>query len=111
MRIDVQHGDPGPFTLCDGAVSGVSVVLGMIAAKSVTILLVGSAGVTGGSVQLETSADPDFAGAWAPYGSPVTVVEGVTTVNIPVALLAFIRLQIVSPIVGGTLKATAGCGF
>ena len=110
MKIEVGHGDAGPFVLMDGATSGVSAVLGVAAAKAVTLSITGNGPVSAGAVLVETSPDPDFAGQWAPYGAPVTVVQGKTTVSWS-GLLAFIRLRIVSPIVGGTLKATAGCGF
>ena len=110
MRIDVQHGDPGPFTLFDGAVSGVSAVLGVVAAKAVTLFLTATAGTTGGTVQLETSADPDFQGAWAPLGSPITVVPGVPTIS-ESGLLAFIRIRITQPVANGTIAVRASCSF
>ena len=110
MKIEVGHGESGPFTILDGATSGASVVLGVVAAKAVTMFLIATAGVNGGAVQLETSADPDFQGAWAPLGSPVAVVPGVTTIS-EAGLLAYLRVRVTQPVTGGAISIAATCTF
>ena len=110
MRIEVLHGNTDPIVLMDGATSGVSVVLGVAAARAVMLSLTGNGPVSAGAVLVETSADPDFQGTWAPYGAPITIVPGKTSVSWS-GLLAYVRCRIVTPIVGGTLTIQASCSF
>ena len=110
MKIEVGHGESGPFTLLDGATSGLSAVLGVASTRGVSLILTGNGSVSAGSVLVETSADPDFGGQWAPYGAPITIVPGNTLVSWT-GLLAWVRCRVVSPIVGGTLTITATCSF
>lgn len=66
--------------------------------RAVTMIVVGSAGIASGAVQLEGAHDSAYAGTWVAIGSPVTAVASaavaVSSVNVFPALRARISTEI-----------------
>jgi hypothetical protein len=92
------------------ALNAVSDVLNMTDVgniNEITFYIVGSAGIGAGAVQVEEAHADDYAGAWAPNGSPVNaVVSGEATVKIT-GVSAAMRARISTAIVGGTVDIWA----
>ena len=80
------------------------------ACSNLTMYVTGSAGVSAGSVQLETAPDKDYAGTWSAVGAAVTPAATTTKAAQNVGTFAAVRARIATNIVGGTVsvKITAG---
>lgn len=71
--------------------------------NEITFYLVGSAGISAGAIQVEEADNPEYAGTWAPNGSPVTVTaSAVKTVKVT-GVQAAMRARISTAIVDGTV--------
>jgi len=71
-----------------------------------TFYIRGSNGVSAGAIQISTTSDPSYAGTWAPYSSPVTVVsnsEVVVNISAPSIFRAF-KVTVSTPVVDGTVS-------
>lgn len=88
--------------LLEGATSG-SGTIALAGGVWHTCYIRGSAGVSSGTVQIETASDPSYAGTWAPIGSAVTVTADTEQIVQATGAIRALRARITSAIVGGTV--------
>lgn len=74
------------------------------AIKNHTFYVRGNGPVSSGSIQIRTASSPGYTGTFAPYSNPVLVYPNTErVVNIPQALFHAVRVEVATPIVGGTV--------
>ena len=74
------------------------------AIKNHTFYVRGNGPVSAGSIQLRSASSPTYTGTFAPYSNPILVYPDTErVVNIPQALFHAIRVEVATPIVGGTV--------
>lgn len=88
-----------------GSTTGAGSVVDLGAAHSdVTVYVIGTGTITGGSVQVETAYTPGYSGSWAAVGSAVTnaaLTGGKTAIVQAKGPLRCVRANIASNITGG----------
>lgn len=91
-----------------GASSGNGNVAECPYAEVITIVVTGTAGISAGAVQVETSDVNPYTGTWAPQGTPVSVImAGATKITIQLSgPHNYLRLRISTNVVDGTIGAT-----
>lgn len=74
------------------------------AIKNHTFYVRGNGPVSAGAIQLRSASSPGYTGTFAPYSNPVLVYPDTErVVNIPQALFHALRVEVSTPIVGGTV--------
>lgn len=71
--------------------------------RELKFYITGSSGVSGGTVQVEESQDPNYTGTWAAIGSAVTVTASTTKTVAFTGATGAVRARITSTILGGTV--------
>lgn len=95
-----------PFTLQNSATTGSGTILALPSSfRNHTFIITGNAGISAGSVQLETSFNAADANLWAPLAAAVTPLAGDDLLVTVTGIFAFIQARIATTISGGT---TAG---
>ena len=88
------------------ALNAVSDVLNMTDVgniNEITFYIVGSAGIVSGAVQVEEAHAHDYAGTWAPNGSPVNAAASAEVTVKVTGVQAAMRARISTAIGGGTV--------
>ena len=75
------------------------------AIKNHTFYIRGNGAIATGSIQIRTASSPNYTGTFAPYGNAIPIpANAERVVNIPWALFHAIRIEVSSPIIGGTVS-------
>ncbi len=96
-----------PFQMQASATTGAGTVLAIpMSWRNHTFLVTGNAGISAGSVQVETGTDPTLdVGTWAAVGAAVTPLASTDLMVQATGIFQFLRARIATTISGGT---TAG---
>lgn len=78
---------------------------GFLTAQAVewTVYIVGSAGISAGTIKLETAHDPTYSGTWAQVGSDITATASAVKVANVNGSYAALRARISTAVADGTI--------